>query len=171
MSAHVRHEDLMDVAEDVASPEARRHVEGCASCRARVETARAGWDLARDADVPEPPPLYWQAFRGKVRGRVAAERSWRRAVWMPALAAAALTAAAIGWLGPGRGPAAPAPTLPAWSASLPADDELIALATLDEGTGAAVTGCNRLSDCLSDLSEEETDALADALKEELGGEL
>jgi hypothetical protein len=171
MSAHLRDDELMDAAEGLAAVDVRRHLEHCAGCRARVEAARSGWDLAREADVPEPSPLYWEAFRGKVRGRVAAERSWRRAAWMPALAAAAVTAIAIGWLGPARNPSAPVPTLPAWSASLPADDDLVALAALDEGAGAAVTGCSRLSDCLSDLSEEETSALADALSEEFGGDL
>ena len=169
MSEHVRDDELMDAAEGLASPDVRRHVSACPSCRARVEEAAGGFDLAREADVPEPSPLYWEAFRGKVRGRVAAERTWRRVAWMPALAAAAVTAIVIGWLAPKDRPVVPAATLPAWSASLPADDELLALATLDEGAGAAMIGCRGLSDCLADLSEEETIALAETLGEELGG--
>ena len=169
MSEHVRDDELMDAAEGLASPEVRRHLAACAACRARVEEAAVGFDLAREADVPEPSPLYWEAFRGKVRGRVAAERTWRRMAWMPALAAAAVTAIVIGWLAPRDRPVVPTPTLPAWSASLPADDELSGLATLDETMGAAVIGCAELSDCLAGLSEEETIALAESLGEELGG--
>jgi hypothetical protein len=169
MSGHVRDDELLDAAEGLAAPEVRRHVAACAACRARVEEAAAGFDLAREADVPEPSPLYWEAFRGKVRGRVAAERTWRRVAWMPALAAAAVTAIVIGWLAPKDRPVAPAATLPAWSASLPADDELLGLAALDESAAATMIGCRGLSDCLADLSEEETIALAETLGEELGG--
>lgn len=169
MSEHVRDDELMEAAEGLASGDVRRHVAECTACGARVEEAAAGFDLAREAEVPEPSPLYWEAFRRQVRGRVAAERSWRRAAWVPALAAATVTAVAIGWLAPVDRPAGPAATLPAWSAALPADDELFALAALEEGAGAAVIGCTGLSDCLSGLSEEETIALAEALDEELGG--
>jgi hypothetical protein len=170
MSGHVRDDELMDAAEGLASGEVRRHLQACSDCRARVEEAAGGWDLAREADVPEPSPLYWEAFRGKVRGRVAAERSWARTAWVPALAAATLTALAIGWLGTGRDAPVPAATLPAWSASLPADDELAALATLGDAADPAVLGCSGVSDCLSGLDEEETIALAEVLSEELGGD-
>ena len=169
MSEHVRDDELMDAAEGLAAPEVRRHVEDCATCASRVAAATEAWELAAEADVPDPSPLYWEAFRGKVRRRVAAERKWIRAAWAPALAAAAVTAFAIAWLAPARGPATPTPTLPAWSASLPADDELLALAALDDTAQAAAIGCTGLSDCLSGLNEEETIALADVLSEELGG--
>ena len=177
MIEHVRDDELMDAVEGTASAVVRQHVQGCAACRERVAEAAAGWELAREADVPEPSPLYWDAFRKQVGSRVGSERTWRSAVWVPTLAAAAVMALAIGWLKPGAGPRGPMPTIPAWSASLPPVGEA-GLAQLDalEPDGAdewAAAGCSGLADCLSGLSEEETLDLAETLSLELegGGEL
>lgn len=173
MLEHVRDDELMDAAEQTASADVRRHVEACASCRERVEEVAAGLDLARAADVPEPSPLYWEAFRRQLGRKVGAERQrWRPAAWAPALAAAAVAVIAIGLFTPNRPPAAPASTLPAWSAALPSaedDGGLAQLSTLaTEAEDVALAGCSGVADCLSGLSEEETMALADALSQELG---
>ena len=60
---------LLDVLDGVAEGQARRHVAACAECAARVEEARQGLALARQADVPEPSPLYWEDFRSQVGRR------------------------------------------------------------------------------------------------------
>jgi len=172
MGQHVRDDELMDAAEGTASVAARRHVEACAPCRERVAEAAAGWEAARIADVPEPSPLYWEAFRRQLGHRVGAERRWRRAAWTPALAAAAALAVGIGFLTRAPEPARPADALPAWTASLPAGDDdsglarLGALASVDADEVAA--GCSGITRCLAGLSDEETMALADALSQELG---
>jgi hypothetical protein len=169
MLEHVRDDELMDAVEGTASAGVRRHVEGCATCRERVAEASAGWDLARAADVPEPSPLFWDAFRSQVGWRVGSERRWRRAVWAPALAAAAAAMIAVGVLAPRPGTVQPVSTLPAWSASLGGDDSGLAqLTVLDvaEPDALAAAGCRRLADCLSGLSDEETTALAEVLSDE-----
>jgi hypothetical protein len=172
MLEHVRDDELMDAAEGTASAGARRHVQACAACRERVEAAASGLDLAQDADVPEPSPLYWEAFRRQVGRKVGAERRWRPAAWAPALAAAAVAVIAIGLLTPNRQPAQPTSTVPAWSASLPSTEDDSGLAQLSalaaEAEDMAFAGCNGIADCLSGLSEEETLALADVLSQELG---
>ena len=172
MLDHVRDEELMDAAEGTAAPDVRRHVSACAACREKVAEAATGWDLARAADVPEPPPLFWDAFRRQVGWRVGSERRLRPTVWAPALAAAAAATIAIGVLASRPGTVAPVSTLPAWSASLTGADEA-GLAQLDlleavEPDALAAAECRRLADCLSGLSEEETIALAEALSDELG---
>jgi hypothetical protein len=94
-----------------------------------VESARLGLELARSAEVPEPPPLYWEVFRRQVGRRIGEEAPARRAIgfWLfPALATATAVLIAFGLLrGPvgesSREPAA-AP-LPAWSALPPADQD------------------------------------------------
>jgi hypothetical protein len=177
MLEHVRDDELMDAAEGTASAGVRRHVQACAPCRERVAEAATGWDLARAADVPEPPPLFWDAFRRQVGRRVGSERRLRPAVWGPALAAAAAAAIAIGMLAPRPGTVQPVSTLPAWSASLTGGDDtgLAQLAVLDaaEPDALATVGCRRLAECLSGLSDEETMALAEVLSDELeaGGDL
>lgn len=167
MLEHVHDDELMDAAEGIASADVRRHVQACAACRERVEATASGLDLAQAADVPEPSPLYWEAFRRQVGRKVGAERRWRPAAW----AAAAVAVIAIGLLTPNRQPAQPTSTLPAWSASpLSAEDDsglaqLSALAT--EAEEIALAGCSGVADCLSGLSNEETMALADVLSQEL----
>jgi hypothetical protein len=173
MSEHVRDDELMDAVEGAAAPTVRQHVQACAVCRERVEQAAAGLDLARAADVPEPSPLYWDAFRKQVGRRVGHSRRSGIA-WLPALAAAAIAALAIGWLRPAPPSTVTPSPLPAWSASLPPVEEdagLAQLGTLAVGTTDewAAVGCRGLSDCLSGLSEEETRALADVLSQELEG--
>lgn len=167
MLEHVHDDELMDAAEGIASADVRRHVQACAACRERVEATASGLALAQAADVPEPSPLYWEAFRRQVGRKVGAERRWRPA----ALAAAAVAVIAIGLLTPNRQPAQPTSTLPAWSASPPSaeDDsglaQLFALAT--EAEDMALASCSGVADCLSALSDEETMALADVLSQEL----
>ena len=63
MSMHLTDDKLMEVMEDAADADARAHVESCAACASRVREARDGHALAREAGVPEPSPLYWEAFR------------------------------------------------------------------------------------------------------------
>jgi hypothetical protein len=172
MRGHVEDEMLLDVLEGTAGEEARQHAAACASCAGRVEDARLGLEWAREAEVPEPSPLYWDAFRRNVGQRLEAGRRWRPAVWVPAMAAAGL-AVAIAWLPSlGRGPqVTPAPLLPAWSALPPAEQDealdVMAAAAPVEDLGS-VAECGSLSGCLSELSEEETVALANALRSELG---
>lgn len=178
MSRHLTDEQLTDALEGAANALARRHVESCPSCASRIEEARDGLRLAREADVPEPPPLYWEAFRRNVERRiVAAEkgRGWRR-IWLPVLAAAAGLALIVPALrAPGRPSPSPVPVLPAWSALPPADEDT-ALAVL-EGVALAeadlpiVGGDRGVAEELARLSDEEAWAVRDALRSRLAGDL
>jgi anti-sigma factor RsiW len=147
----------------------RAHAAACTECAARVEEARAGLALAGSADVPEPSPLYWEAMRRNVERRIAEEpRRASRWAWLAPLAAAAVAVVA---LTTGRVPApaaAPEPTLAAWSALPPADEDVSLevleglvvttgdLGPLDEDQGMAAF--------LAGLSDEEGRALADSLR-------
>jgi hypothetical protein len=140
-----------------------------------VGEARHGFELALRAEVPEPSPFYWEAFRRQVGRRVGRERHRTLRLWAPAFAAAAAVTVAIGLVSHRPTPAAvPASTLPAWSPALPAagDDDLAVLGMTaprpDELVPAA--GCTGISRCLSDLNEDESRALAEALRRELGAE-
>ena len=176
MGEHVRDDELMDTAEATASAAVRRHVQACASCRERVDKVAEGWELAGQAEVPEPSPLYWESFKHQLGRRVGAQRWWRSAAWAPVLAAAAVLVIAAGVFLPRTEPVRPVTTLPAWSAALPAAEEdaglvqLGALVADEPDELAALGGCSGLARCLSGLSEEETMALADALSQELGPE-
>ncbi len=174
MSRHLAEHSLATLLEDEASAAERTHLQACAHCRDRLESARDGLDLARLAEVPEPPGLFWEAFPMQVERRLGTvERAvgpWRFA-WLAA-ASAALAAFVAVTSTPGGEPSVSPDQLPVWSA-LP-DQET------DAGW-AAVTGLamedaelDLLGECglarrLLELSEEDSVGLADALREELEG--
>lgn len=174
MRDHLTEEVLLDVLEGLEGDEARAHAAGCAECARRLEEARAGLALARDAQVPEPSPQFWESFRGQVGRRLPSpgSRFARPAFLAPLLAAAAAVAVAL-WL-PSRDLVAPEPgaagVLPAWSALPPAegDASLEVLAAVvpmaDDALGAS---CRGAAACLAELTDEESAALTEALRQEL----
>ena len=172
MTRHLSDESLLRLVQGDGGEAERAHLSACGRCAGRVEEARAGLTLARRADVPEPSPLYWEAMRRSVERRIAEEprRSPRWARLAPLLATAAALAVVALAIGRSHAPAVlPGPTLPAWSALPPAEDDAsldvlegVAIAdgdlgTLDEGRG--------VSAFLAGLSDEESGALADSLRE------
>ena len=173
MSRHLSDESLLRLAQGGDAGGDRAHASACARCAGRVEEARAGLDLAHRAHVPEPSPLYWEAMRRSVERRIAQEPRRSAAwTWLAPVVATAAAAVLVVVLTTGRthAPAGlPAPTLPAWSALPPAEDDAslvvlegVAIAdgdlgTLDEGRGVGAF--------LADLSDEEYRALADSLRE------
>jgi hypothetical protein len=185
-SGHPAEDALMDLLDDRGSSAARGHVAECGPCQARLGEARAGLDLALMAEVPEPSPFYWQSFRHQVGSRLEAAEGaaprWRRAVLSPWLAAAAAVIVAVVVFfprSPAPGPAAmpaAAALLPAWP-GLPAleDDEgLDLLAAVVPGASGPLVECQGLGECMGEaaaLSDEESVALTEALRRELGADL
>jgi len=173
MSRHLSDESLLRLAQGGGASAERAHAGECGRCAERVEAARAGLALARRADVPEPSPLYWEAMRRSVERRIAQEPQPRSRGWAwlaPLAATAAVLAVVVLTTGRTHAPARlPVPTLPAWSALPPAEEDVSLevlegltvadgdLGTLDEGRGVGAF--------LAGLSDEESRALADSLRE------
>jgi hypothetical protein len=159
---HLEDDVLLDVTFGAASVEATRHAAECAECARRTADARAGLAMAAGAEVPEPSPLFWDAFRSRVASAIDAPPAWRtrRGFLLPAFLATAATVATIALLPRSATVPATAPaSLPAWSAlaepeEVPADE--------------LVAGCLDVAECVADLSDEEGRAFADALEAELG---
>ncbi|HSD27854.1 MAG TPA: hypothetical protein VLL75_11170 [Vicinamibacteria bacterium] len=183
MSGHVSDELLLDVVDATAPAAAREHVAGCEACRARVAGAAEALALAAEVDVPEPPALYWEAFRKQVGRRLERQGrpAWRAAYWLLPLAAAAGLFLAVPTMRSPRGVPSPSPAgvalLPAWSALPPAEEDeglevLQAVATAEPDL---VTGFERngLQEMLLDLSDEESRAVVEGLKADVedGGRL
>jgi hypothetical protein len=173
MTRHVSEEELVDLALDAGAGDARRHAEGCATCASRLSELREGLALARQAEIPEPSPLYWEALRRNVSLRIA-EEPRRFALWarlVPLAAAAGLLAFVLA--GGGRALHTPsaekAPVLPSWSA-LPAESDDPGLAVLE---GVAMTGGDLtawedgqgIGAFLADLSEVDRRVLVERLQE------
>lgn len=179
MWGHLTEESLLDMVLGKAGERARRHAEQCAACRARVADAQETLRVAERADVPEPSPLYWEAFRRQVGRRIEVEPSARPAPWRFVPAFAALTATlAIGWgllartSGPVFSPATQ-PTLPAWSPLPAADDEDVGLTLIEAlAPSADAASVNVLAECpveecLAGLSDEESRVVAESLRQQL----
>lgn len=177
---HLAEEALIDLLDGVATAEARDHAASCLHCRARLEDATAGLEAAREAQVPEPSPLFWESFRRQVDSRIRTEGSpWRRAFVSPWLAAAAALLAAVAVLLPRApesrpGPAASA-VLPAWSPLPPAEEDagldLVAASVPGTNGLGPLAECQGLGDCMTEaaaLSEDERAVLIEALRRELG---
>jgi hypothetical protein len=177
MFGHLPEETLMDVVDGTADPRAREHVVACEACGSRVAEAAMAWSMAQASEVPEPSPLYWEAFRRQVGRRIQGEgrRQWVRFL-VPLAAAAGLVVALT------RPLSAPMPmvssvpvaasVLPAWSALPAADDDPgfeVLQAVASSGSDLASSyERGSVQELLSDLSDEESQALAERLKTDGG---
>ncbi len=176
MWTHVSDETLMDVVEGAAGDRALAHVADCARCRVRVDEARSALGLTLRATLTEPAPIFWEVMRRRVALRLseAPPARSRRPLW----AAAAVAGAALVVLATGvrvRPPVEPplhaAAPLPAWSALPPADQDpglpvLENIAPTMAAVGPSVE-CPDLAECVAGLSDDESRALADALREKI----
>ncbi len=172
MTRHVSDESLPDLAEGGGSEADRVHAAACGACAARVQEAREGLALARQAAVPEPSPLYWEAMRRNV-GRRIAEESRPSARWgwlVPVASAAAVVAVVALTAGHARAPSAPPPqTLAAWSALPPAEDDpslevLEGLAVAADADLGELNEGRGVTAFLADLSDDDYRALASSLR-------
>jgi hypothetical protein len=170
MTAHVSDAALVDLALGAGGARDRAHAGSCEACGRCVEEARGVLELARQAEVPEPSPLYWEALRRGVGRKIAEDKArtpgW--AVLVPLAAAAALVAVLV------TGPASPprdaaSPPLAAWTA-LPLveeDDGLRVLEglALEGGELAEWDEADGLGAYLANLTDEDSRVLAQTLRE------
>ena len=165
MRTHLDDEVLLDVMEGRAEAEAARHARECAECAARVAEARDGFALAASAEVPAPSPLFWTAMRARIaKGLEAPPRRARSAFFAPALFATAAMIAAALYL-PTTSPLAPRPAPVAL-----VSPELEPVAVADAPLSVEeLAECRDVAECVASLSDEESRALADALRAELAG--
>lgn len=177
MKPHLTDEAVLDLALGELAPSERAHAAACEACGARVDESRSALELARRAEVPEPSPLYWQALRSGVSRRIAEDGSEPRriGVFVPLAAAAGLLAIVLSLRSsPPSQQRQPAESrLPAWSA-LPLEEEDGGLLVLEglalaSGEGGDWQAADGLSEYLASLSDDESRALAESLRQQ-GGE-
>jgi hypothetical protein len=168
MRNHPGDDALLDVAFGAAPLEAAAHVADCAECGHRVAEVRTALSMASEADAPEPSPLFWDAFRGRVASAIEAPPSRRgyAGFVLPAFLAAAATVAVIVYLPHETATAIPSPSASAWS-SRPAVKDAPLDAVASTVSAEEIVGCRDVADCVSDLSDDESRAFADALRAEL----
>ena len=164
MTDHLDDEQLIDALEGGSA-----HAASCASCALRLGAIREGVELARSADVPEPPPFFWASFRRDVGRRIEGEgrpaRHWP-VIFAGLAAAAALTAVLVRPVTT----VAPVPApLPSWSA-LPEEDPASDVIAGLEPDAELMTeaGCGDPAACVAGLTDAESAELVAQLREELG---
>lgn len=181
MRGHPTAEVLIDLAEGRGSAEARRHVAECGACRTEIAQLETLVEHLREVPVPEPPALYWEAQRSRVRRQVedeAVPARPRRGVWLwlPVLATAGALAVFVmprlEWNGAAPSATPAAAFVPAWTA-LPDAEEDTGLAVLHGlvSTGAmqSVVECHGVAECLAAVPEEDLRRVAGAFQAALEG--
>ncbi|HXH06349.1 MAG TPA: hypothetical protein VNI83_07130 [Vicinamibacterales bacterium] len=126
-SRHLSSRELVTALETRRSGLGRRraaHLAGCPRCRAELDRAERMWRVVESAEVPEPSPLFWDAFSARVRRAIEGEpapagggrrsdvfwawfSAWRFAAAAVALAAAVAAAVLLGSWSGRRAPEAP----------------------------------------------------------------
>jgi hypothetical protein len=117
---HLNIEELVDIAEGERNESEAPHLLACERCREQVRDLRASIAAARDVEVPEPSPLFWDHLSSRVSEAVAAEgvpagRGWlkpSRAVLATLGVAAALLIVVTSSSRPPVTPAVALPSVP-----------------------------------------------------------
>jgi len=169
----------MDVVEGTAAERVLGHVTHCDRCRTRADEVRAALGSARQASVPEPAPAYWDVLRRRIALGLGAEPTARRPfgrLWTAAAVTAAAVVALVAVVPGARAPrpaatASPVAVLPAWSALPPAEDDA-GLAILEHVAPTAIAAapaleCEDVAECVAGLTDDESRALAEALRAQL----
>ena len=82
---HLTPTQILDLVEHMPPTEAERaHVVSCVECRASATQLASALNSARQVEVPEPSPLFWDRLSDRVREAVAAEQTEtsREARWL-----------------------------------------------------------------------------------------
>jgi hypothetical protein len=74
---HLKDEELVDIAEGTRPESSAPHLGECDSCRAQLHELRAMMSAAREVDVPEPSPLFWDHLSSRVHDAVAVDADAR----------------------------------------------------------------------------------------------
>jgi hypothetical protein len=100
---HLSETELLDAVDGRLAADRQRHAVECADCAQQLDDLRAVLARAREMDVPEPSPLFWDHLSARVRKDIAHETPSRWARWAlpsslrpwPAAAAAAVAAVTL----------------------------------------------------------------------------
>ena len=82
---HLNTDELVDIAEGARPEGSAPHLAACGRCRAQLSDLRSMLSAAKEVDVPEPSPLFWDHLSSRVHHAVDADGAPRRwldvAVW------------------------------------------------------------------------------------------
>jgi hypothetical protein len=80
--SHLTPDELIDAAEGTLDPARREHLASCELCAREVASLASVLSEARQVEMPEPSPLFWNHLSARVRTAVRAESQvgggWQR---------------------------------------------------------------------------------------------
>lgn len=79
---HLTPNQLVDAIDGAWSSDLRSHLEACVECRQQLEALSAVLSEAKQVEVPEPSPLYWQQLSRRVNETIDAEGAVRWPAWL-----------------------------------------------------------------------------------------
>lgn len=68
--SHLSDETFVDLLDGTVAESVVPHLQSCAVCRAQLADLRQTMEMATDADVPEPSPLFWGHMAARIRASV-----------------------------------------------------------------------------------------------------
>jgi len=97
---HLTTDEIIDAVEGDLAPERREHLDECAACRRSVTELASVLQDAHRSSVPEPSPIFWRQFSGRVRDAVDADAAsttplWQQVLRWPVLAPAGALAVLV----------------------------------------------------------------------------
>lgn len=159
---HLSDTELVEGAERTLPPDRAAHVDSCRQCRAAVDELAATMREISAVEVPEPSPLFWDHFSGRVHDFLASEEpsgaslglvpTWARLL---AFCLVVVAVASIAWVALSRQPSTPGLTT-ASTAAAPAGHA--ATPALEPADGSDDAAWAVLNAAASDLSPDETPA-------------
>jgi hypothetical protein len=82
MTRHLSPQEFVDAADAVLPADRLSHLDRCVECRQELDALRRVMtDLGPARDVPDPSPLFWEHFTGRVRATADAEPARERPPW------------------------------------------------------------------------------------------
>jgi predicted anti-sigma-YlaC factor YlaD len=78
---HLTDVELVDLLDGALPSPRERHLDECDGCRAIATRMRAAFALAKDVEMPEPSPLFWEHFSARVHEGVRGAEASQTARW------------------------------------------------------------------------------------------
>jgi hypothetical protein len=174
---HLTPDELIDAMEGLLPTDRRAHLDACGVCQEKLASLSMALGDAKEADVPEPSPLFWQHFSERVATAIDHETtpgadglSWLR--WQILVPVGAVALVILGLMvtlprqvskEPSLALQAPQTALDSWVMVT----ELVGNIDLDVASAAGVIEPGVAEEAVLQLSAEERQELTRLLKAEL----
>jgi hypothetical protein len=79
--SHLTDLEIVELIDGALDAPRASHLATCDACRTKIDDLRGALARAKEVDVPEPSPLFWEHFAARVRAGLDDVQQERRAWW------------------------------------------------------------------------------------------